>query len=227
MWKEGAENGGLTRLATWNNSPPPLFLANMSLRAHQHGEQHTSEGVPTNMHTKAFTYTKLSRRLKEGGLGNRQTCWSNKSPESGLFFLRGGPKRLRRDLRQLTAVPTTEKKTATFSVVMLSKKKMKCKSSSVRKMLISSIPDPAGSFRPANTGGPGTRCARRGVGSGFFAGGKMWKMSRDSRCHVKATSYNSECSKWSTLLQRRPGSNIYHSDGNTRYNATSRRGITS
>lgn len=100
----------------------------MSLRAHQHGEQHTSEGAPTNMHTKAFTYTKLGRRLKEGREGGGdwgavKRVEATSLPRVGFFFLRGGPKRLRRDLRQLTAVPTTEKKTATFSVVMLSQKK--------------------------------------------------------------------------------------------------------
>lgn len=159
----------------------------MSLRAHQHGEQHTSEGAPTNMHTKAFTYTKLGRRLKEGREG-RGGDWgavkrveATSLPRVGFFFLRGGPKRLRRDLRQLTAVPTTEKKTATFSVVMLSPKKkkttttqnIKCKSSSVRKMLISSIPPiPLGVSDQLTREEPAPDALAWGVGSELLGGGE-------------------------------------------------------
>lgn len=56
---------------------------------------------------------------------------------------------------------------------------------------------------------------------------KNVKNVKDFRCYVKAIGYNSEYSKWSTLLQQRPESAIYFSDGNRQPNVTLRHGINS
>ncbi len=126
---------------------------------------------------------------------------------------------LRRNLQQLPAEPTTERKTATFSIVILSKKLL------IVQCGFLSIPNPAGSFWGSNTGQTRIWSFYRGVLSGFFSK----KCEKCQRFSLLCQSHRLQqwVFKVSTLLQQRPESAIYLSDGNRRPNVTSRCGINS
>ena len=129
-----------------------------------------------------------------------KTCWSNKSLHR-VFFFEVVRKCSGEISQQLPAEPTTERKTATFSAVILSKKRV------IRAVYIffTSPRIPLGLSGDLTQDKTASEGFYRGVWSGFFS--KNVKNVKDFRCCVKAC--NSECSKWAPCCKQRPESAIY------------------
>lgn len=147
--------------------------------------QPASEKKYTNKQTKnTYTYSKLRWRLKK----QRPTCWSNKSLHCVFFEV---VRKCSGEIsQQLPAEPTTERKTATFSTVILSKKK--CVIRAVYIFFSSSL-NPTGSFGGSDTEDTAPEAFYRGVWAGFFS--KNVKNVKDFRRYVKAISYSSRVLK--------------------------------